>query len=150
MGQVSSPPHEQLPAGGAKVARRTTGAAQLVLCYNSEMASMRSRALIGVGAGLVGAAGAARLWQTHHDSIQRALRRFRQGDLAEAGAAKLKAMAELGSERLRVAVEKDRPPPHPELPANPDPRRLPFALPQSHRTGRASPHPVPENATRPQ
>jgi hypothetical protein len=64
---------------------------------------MRMR--IGMAIGLVTAAGLiARAVQTHHDRLERTLNRVRQGDLAESGAVKLRAAAELSSERLRVAV----------------------------------------------
>lgn len=67
------------------------------------------RVKVGLAIGVVAAAGlVARALQTHHDLVQRVASRFRRGDLAETGAVKLRAAAELGSERVRAAVEEAR------------------------------------------
>ncbi|MEO9224734.1 MAG: hypothetical protein ABI276_07075 [Acidimicrobiales bacterium] len=69
---------------------------------------MRMR--VGLAIGVVAAAGlVARALQSHHERVDRIFRRFRQGDLAETGATKLRAAAELGSERIRVLVEDGHP-----------------------------------------
>jgi hypothetical protein len=67
------------------------------------------RLRVGLAIGAVVAAGlVARVVQSHHDQVERIMQRFRRGNLAEAGAEKLRAAAELGSERFRVAVEESR------------------------------------------
>ncbi|HVX19426.1 MAG TPA: hypothetical protein VHA73_15475 [Acidimicrobiales bacterium] len=64
---------------------------------------MRTR--VGIALALVVSAGVvARAVQTHHDTVERVVNRLRRRDLAETGAVKLRAAADLGAERLRAAL----------------------------------------------